>query len=240
MGKGEITKRRVTKSNDLVEAAYRLTLNEQRIVLAAIAQIDSRKPRRIAERASHTIEARDFAESFGLDLKNAYRELEDGAKRLMRRIVTTVDRKAAKRVEFNWVEKTEYSWGQGNVTLWFTPSIKPYLYELTRRFTTYDLAQIAHLRSVYAIRLYEMLKQYGSRGHRTITIDKLRDLLMLGDRYTRFNNLRQRVIDPAIEEINTTTDLSVEWRPIRENRKIVSLAFDFAQNPQQQLGFEPA
>ncbi|EPH7532904.1 replication initiation protein [Pseudomonas plecoglossicida] len=35
---------KVTKSNSLIAASYRLTLNEHRLVLAAISQIDPRKP----------------------------------------------------------------------------------------------------------------------------------------------------------------------------------------------------
>jgi len=34
----------VTKSNDLIEAGYSLTLNEQRLLLVAISKIDPRKP----------------------------------------------------------------------------------------------------------------------------------------------------------------------------------------------------
>ena len=41
---GELINLKVTKSNELIEAGYKLTLNEQRLILAAIAQIDSRKP----------------------------------------------------------------------------------------------------------------------------------------------------------------------------------------------------
>lgn len=34
--------RLIVKSNKLIEASYRLTLNEQRVLLAGISQIDSR------------------------------------------------------------------------------------------------------------------------------------------------------------------------------------------------------
>ncbi len=34
----------VTKSNSLIQSSYKLTLNEQRLVLACIAQLDSRRP----------------------------------------------------------------------------------------------------------------------------------------------------------------------------------------------------
>ena len=62
-----VIRRNVTKSNDLVIAAYKLTLNEQRLLLAAIAQIDPRKPmpRPI------TITAHDFADQYQLPVKQA-------------------------------------------------------------------------------------------------------------------------------------------------------------------------
>lgn len=76
-----VIRRNVTKSNDLVIAAYKLTLNEQRLLLAAIAQIDPRKPmpRPI------TITAHDFADQYQLPVKQAYEALKEASNALYER-----------------------------------------------------------------------------------------------------------------------------------------------------------
>ena len=52
------TSHKVTKANDLVSASYKLTLQEQRLLLITIGQIDSRKP----IHKPITVRATDFAE----------------------------------------------------------------------------------------------------------------------------------------------------------------------------------
>lgn len=54
----------VTKHNGLIEASYKLTLNEQRLVLLCISQLDPRKP--LPKENLFTITAKDFASMFGI------------------------------------------------------------------------------------------------------------------------------------------------------------------------------
>ncbi|WP_171261814.1 replication initiation protein [Acinetobacter baumannii] len=81
------SRKNVTKSNDLVMAAYKLTLNEQRLLLAAISQIDPRKPmpRPIS------ITAQDFSEQYGIPLKHAYEALKEATSALYERDIKTFD-----------------------------------------------------------------------------------------------------------------------------------------------------
>ena len=76
---GALVSLKVTKSNDLIEASYKLTLNEQRLVLLAIARLDSRKP---MPNGKLTIRAVEFAETFAVEPKHAYAALEEAATRL--------------------------------------------------------------------------------------------------------------------------------------------------------------
>lgn len=107
---------KVTKSNDLIRAGYALTLNEQRLILFCIAQIDSRKPiRRIKD-----IVASEFANAYGIDTRHAYDALEDATDKLWNREVNT--RFDDGRLEkIRWVSKATYHKGTGRVTVKFFP-----------------------------------------------------------------------------------------------------------------------
>ena len=76
----------VVKSNRLIEASYRLSLAEQRIILMAITEV--RKSRKDFN-AEDFIEVRavDFANLFDTDVKNTYIQLQDAAKSLFSRYV---------------------------------------------------------------------------------------------------------------------------------------------------------
>jgi len=213
-----------TKATDLVEASYRLTLNEQRLILLSIAHLDSRRP---PPRGRMTIKASDYADQYGIDLKHAYEAMEEAADTLYERDIKRIRGNIRERIR--WVYHVQYHDGEGKVTLGFSPDVLPHLTQLHRRFTSYNLKQISNLRSVYSIRLYEMLKQYESTGYFIISIQDFRERLELGDKYKRYTNLKARVIQPAVDELSIKANLEIQWRTEREGRKFTRLIFQFRE-----------
>jgi plasmid replication initiation protein len=125
--------------------------------------------------------------------------------------------------------------GEAKVTLSFSRWIIPYLTMLHRQFTSYDLNQISQLKTAYAIRFYELLVQFLKTGKRYITLERLREILELEDQYPRFFDLKKRVIEPSILEINTKTNLTIEWDIKKKGRTITSLVFIFQSDSCQIL-----
>lgn len=223
----------VTKSNALIEANYKLSLTEQRLLLCAIAQVDSRKP--LPRDKKLTITAAEFAETFEMPLKQAYECLENASDRLYERELRLNDPKARTRERFRWVSSVKYWDGEAKVTLGFSDEVLPLLTRLHKQFTRYELKQIAGLNTAYAIRIYEMLIQFRSTGTRMLTIDKFRDSLDLGDKYSVFADLRRRVLDPAVAQINATTDINVKWEATKTGKSFTGLRFVFEEAPQGKL-----
>ncbi|GAD65161.1 hypothetical protein PA6_078_00070, partial [Aquipseudomonas alcaligenes NBRC 14159] len=96
------------------------------------------------------------------------------------------------------------------------------------------------LSSFYAVRLYELMSQFLKLGQRECTLDQLRQMLDLGDKYQDVKNLRVRVLDPALKELNAGTDLAVTAEPRRQGRKIVGFSFTITKNDQLPLNLEAA
>ena len=227
-----LSEMRISKDNRLVEAGYRLTLNEQRLVLAAIAQVDSRK--RIA--GPITVHAKDYAATFSLDIKHAYTAIKESADELYERDIRYLD-KHKESTRMRWIYKRSYNDGEGSVTIAFSPEIEPYLTILSQKFTSYSLKHVSQFNSVYSIRIYEMLKQYERIGTRRVTQAFLRDRLELEGKYTRFTNIKARVLDPSVEEINLHSDLNVSYEVERKGREVEGVLFSISPNPQQALSF---
>lgn len=218
----------VTKSNYLIEAGYKLSLNEQRLILSAIAQLDSRKP--IPKDNDFVITAAEFSDTFGIPIKQAYETLEDATSRLYERDIKTYDRAAKTRGRFRWVDSVKYWDGEAKVTLSFSRWIIPYLTLLHQQFTSYELKQVSQLNTAYAIRFYELLVQFLKTGERYITLERLRELLELKDQYPRFYDLKKYVINPSIVDINQKTNLTVEWDIMKKGKTITGLIFVFQDN----------
>ena len=234
---GEMVENKVTQSNKLIEASHTLTLNEKRLVLAAASLIDPRKP--LPKDGYLTVRADSFADVFGLDVRHAYEALDDAASRLFERDIRRYSKgKVVERMR--WVFHVKYREGQGCVELGFSPTVLPHLTMLNREFTSYQLKQIGSLSSFYAVRLYELMSQFLKLGQRECTLDQLRQMLDLGDKYQDVKNLRVRVLDPALKELNAGTDLAVTAEPRRQGRKIVGFSFTITKNDQLPLNLEAA
>jgi plasmid replication initiation protein len=221
----------VTKSNHLVEAGYRLSLNEQRLVLMAISKLDGRKP--IPRDNDFTITAQEFSSMFSVPIKQAYESLENAASRLYEQDIKTYDGKHNTRERFRWVDGVKYWDGEGKVTLSFSNKIIPYLTLLHTQLTSYDLKQISNLNSSYAIRFYELMIQFRSTGERWMKLDTLKERLQLQDQYPRFFDLKKRIIEPAITEINNSTNLIVKWGVVKKGRVITGLNFEIKEKSKQ-------
>ncbi|WP_019624328.1 replication initiation protein [Thioalkalivibrio thiocyanoxidans] len=221
--------RLVYKSNALVEASYRLSVYEQRIILGCIAQVRRDEP--LTDERLYTISAQQVAQDAGVSVGRAYQHLRAASGRLYRREVTLHDAPngggAAKVRLTRWVQEVVYQEAQGTVSLRFSRPILPYLTQLTEQFTRYALGDVAKLNSAYAIRLYELLCQWRTAGKREVSIDWLREAFQLEGRYPATKDLKRWVIQPAVDQINEHSPLWVCWDQRKSGRRITHFLFEF-------------
>lgn len=227
----EVNNLTVYKSNDLVQASYKLGLIEQRILLCCIGKVDSRKPAHVQENRFR-LSVAEYLDRFpDANRKNAYRDLRDAAVDLFRREVKVT--KGKKTTLLHWCTEATYHDGEGWVELAFTPQIAPYLTALGPKFTKYEIAQISGLRSAYSLRLFEMLMQFKSTGLLVVELEKFISWLQLP--YERYTDIRRFVIDVAVKEINAKSNMHVEWKAIKSGRAVARLEFTFKEEPQGKL-----
>lgn len=221
----------VYKANALVEASYRLSLYEQRIILACISQVRRDEP--LTDQKLYIISAQQISEMTGTRLGTAYQNLKAASERLFDRRVTLHEApngQGSTRVKLTrWVQTVEYRDKEGTVALRFGTDMVPYLSQLTEQFTRYALADVAKMSSAHAIRLYELLAQWRGTGKREVTLKWLREALQLEDRYANIRDLKRWVIKPAIEQINEHSPLWVKWEQRKTGRRVSHLVFTFGE-----------
>lgn len=233
----------VWQANNLVEASHTMTLNERRLIYAAAALHDPRKPPKI--KGTVKFHADDFAECFGVSLnsKGRYSDLRDAAKRLYERSIDTVrdhPRIKTKRIvkHMRWVWMAEYNEHEATVTLGFSPPVLPYLTMLGQEFTRLKLKEIGNIGSQYGLRMYEIAAQWRRAGRFSLSLQELRDRFAIGDKYPAVKDLQRWVIKPSIAEINKHTELRIVVEPQKRGRKIVGFDFKVAVDDQMTLDLE--
>ena len=108
---------------------------------------------------------------------------------------------------------------------------------LEKHLTSYELEQVAHLTSGYAVRLYELLIAWRSVGKTPeIKLNEFRQKMgVLDGEYQRMELFKRRVIEPAITQINEHTDITAEYQQYKKGRSIVGFSFKFKQKQQPKI-----
>jgi len=221
----------VVKSNRLVEASYRLTVAEQHVILFAIVEA-RRSGKGLNATDFVNITAAAFAAMFKLPVKQAYEQIKEAGRTLFRRHVVLRDTHPEsgkpRMTEVRWLSAASYIDGAGTIQLRFAVDMVPFITNLEAQFTRYKLEKIANMTSTYAIRLYELLMQWGSVGRREVELGWFKKTLALDHDYPRLYDFKHWVIDVAIAQINQHSDLVASYSQRKRGRVVTHLIFAFA------------
>lgn len=223
----------VSKANNLIDASYKLNVQAQKLILACLAKIDSRKavPKEIS------LTAKEFEDLMGIT-NNARRDLYSAADSLFTSSIILRDEN--EEVELYWVQKkVKKLRGEGKVTLVWSDDILKYISQLKSRFTSYKIRHIAHLQSTHSIRIYELLMRFKDTNVRMISVDDFKAALGISDKYKEFKTLKRDVLNPSLKELNARSNLDITLETVKKGRSVVALTFEFNEKPevQQELDF---
>lgn len=227
----------VVKSNRLVEASYRLNLVEQQIILFAICR-STEEQKGFSSDTPITITAAAFAAQFGTNQTMVYGQLKKAMDTLFARSVTIYDKHPetgkTRVTETRWISDKSYIDGAGAIEITFAPKVIPFITRLGEdgEFTPYRLEKISGMSSAHAVRMYEILVQHLSIGHREIEIAWLKQTLQLEGQYTAIKDLKKYVIDLAVTQINEYSDIRVSYTQRRTGRTVTHLIFDIKAKPE--------
>ena len=210
----------VTKSNSLIEARYRLSVQEQRLLAIMVSDInpEDRDFKKYRYRIS------DILEWLDIEDKGYYKKIREVTRRLLTRVVTI--HQGNTLFQTTWLAGAKYYFKEGVIELSFHPDLKPYLLQLKECFTKYALKNVLELKSKYAFRLYELLKQYQAIGTRKFSLKELRELLGIEQEELKlWIDFKRRVLEISKREINAKTDIKIDYKTEKVGRKIKYIIF---------------
>lgn len=216
----------VVKSNDLIQKSrFSLSLLQQRILLYLISQITPVDD----DFKLYEFSIAEFCKVCGISYNGrSYNEIKAIIKEIADKSVwiTLADEKTETLVR--WIEKPYINADDGYVRIKLDADMKPYLLQLRENFTQFELIYTLKMKSKYSIRLYELIKSIHynelKEYSRTYKVEELK-VLLDGTAYDTFKDFHQRVLKPAVEEINKYTDKTIAYEQIKNGRKTIAIQF---------------
>jgi plasmid replication initiation protein len=222
----------VVKDNALINASYNLDLAEQRLILLAI--VEARESGKgINTNDPLVVHAESYAHQFNVHKNTAYTTLKNACNALFLRQFSYQEESSSniEYIKSRWVSEIRYIENEAVVKLIFAPAIVPLITRLEEHFTKYELQQISNLSSAYAIRLYELLIAWRSTGKTPIfeLADFRKKVGVDETDYAIISDLKKRVLDIAIKQLNEHTDITVQYEQHKKGRSIYGFSFTFKQ-----------
>lgn len=217
----------VVQANELITGKQALKLNSAKLIRAAIMQV----VREDEELKPYIIKIKDLAELLSVPASNIYRDVEDIVKDIRENpvFIKVADEKKTRWIEIPWYSRCEYHSDIG-IALKLNPELKPYLLNLKEHYTQYALCEVLTMKSVYAIRIFEMLQskimgQAVDGTHVVLTVQEIREACDCEDKYPAFGNFRDKVLSVAAREIERATTYNLSFTYQKNGRRVVAIDF---------------
>lgn len=219
----------VVKHNDIIQknkfrlaknSGNSLSLLEQKVLLYVISRI---KPDD-EELKEQVFDIGEFCRVCGIQPGgNNYPYLKEVISKLKGRVMWLVGEDYETTV--SWIDKATIYKKSGKIKIRLDEDLKPYLLMLSRNYTMFPLHNVIKMKTKYGIMLYELLKSVAFMGsHLEFTVEEIKESLDCLN-YENFTNFKNKVMLPALNDINTFTELKVDVEYRKTGRSYTSIVF---------------
>jgi plasmid replication initiation protein len=215
----------IQKEKSLVNAVYKLTLDEQRLFHYAIAKVN---PFKYKNGLMYELAIADVIKFYGINSNDAYKHLYNALHKLFNRQCRYFDEEQKTWITTHLVTRIADN-KKGIIGVSFTDEIREMISD-NKDFLAYKLAQTVNITSPNANRLYEILLYSLQRCPinkltKDINIDELKELMGLTKNYPRFTDFKKYVLEVARKQINKHTDITISYTVIKKGRTPDELQF---------------
>ena len=211
----------IVKSNRLINAHLNgLTLTQLRFLEILVAQLD----RSQSEFSKQKVYLNDFVKDIGTNNKNEYQRAREVTKSMMKHVIEIFDDDEGLK-QRNIFHAVDFPKGKSYVEVVFHPHLRPYLLQLKEKFTAYDIRNTLHLNSVYAVQIYQLLKQYHRIGTREFELKELKKILGVDNKYKLYADFKKRVLISSQKELKANCDITFTFREKKRGRKVCAILF---------------
>lgn len=243
----KLDNRIVSEHNDLIRSTANMTSLSLKLFEIAVSAMDSRE-----KQPSHEvrINKEQIYNALGIKGTSKNQQLSKALNTLRKSSnfeITTEQNGEIHDIGITPVYYADNNYSSDYAVIRFAPEILPFITDLKKNFTQYQLNDILHLKNKYAVSMYRWFtmnyrqyEYYASSGKRRedqiekyanpeITLEELRKLTGTEKKYSAFYDVRRYIIDPICNEITKHTKYNVTYDRIKSGRKIVAIKFHISK-----------
>ena len=247
----KLDNRIVSEHNDLIRSTANMTSLSLKLFEIAVSAMDSRE-----KQPSHEvrINKEQIYNALGIKGTSKNQQLSKALNTLRKSSnfeITTEQNGEIHDIGITPVYYADNNYSSDYAVIRFAPEILPFITDLKKNFTQYQLNDILHLRNKYAVSMYRWFtmnyrqyEYYANSGKRRedqiekyanpeITLEELRKLTGTEKKYSAFYDVRRYIIDPICNEITKHTKYNVTYDRIKSGRKIVAIKFHISKKGEE-------
>jgi len=220
----------VAQDNLMIKARSKITsVREQKLILSLLSEI---------KRSDKTLPVLHMdidylVDYLGLKGKDAYKSLKTMTEKILHKTLIVNDKTKDKEdheLQTTWFSKAEYFKSINRVEFRFCEDLLPYLIGLSNNFTTFQLKNFMSFKNKYAFKIYMVLRRWlndpkiKQQGYLDITLKEFKKILMIDRKKAYKNNpgnIKKKVLSPARDEINKSTDIYVDIQLLEQKNRFV-------------------
>jgi hypothetical protein len=185
-----------------------------------------------------TFRIKDFMDTIGSTTHN-YKHIREACDKIRDTGITMRDKDQNNlRVYTSYFSSVITDDDPSEITVTIDPEVLNHLGKQSNKFVTYRANLIYKLKGSYAKIMYPYLKSILGKSQKKntttrMTLDELKELLSISDKYKSFKHLNHRVLKEFVEEINTKTDIFIDYIPEKKGRTTHKLLFEIRKQKQK-------
>lgn len=223
----------IKQHNAISRASYNMpaTLRKIIFVVMALTELNKDKIKEVELTLADLVDYLDLSRG-----GNTYKILEDSIESAMKQIITLDTGDGW--VKFQWLSKAKHIKSRDVYKFKLHEDLKDYVLNLKKDFALWAIPRIGQLQGKYAIHIFELVMSMSGKSGKDgneegcwyyeIYITDLRKKFEIGKKeYARTSNLRTRVIDNPVEEINQAQiGIHITPKYIYKRRHLDSVIFN--------------
>jgi plasmid replication initiation protein len=212
----------ILQSNRLIEARQHFTLTQKRLFLYVLSKVNNDLD---DFENVYTFTVKELASACALSKKtDEYAHIKQSCEALLNKIVEIREQKSVLKAHI--FSAVRYK--SGVIEIELSNMLKPYLLKLKKEFTRLRVFDLLKLKSIYSVRIYELLKQFADLQQRTVNIDDLRFYLNVEAEYKHIKEHIKR----AQKELEGTI-CAFDFIEHKSSRRVNSITFKLMLKKEQ-------
>lgn len=246
----------VTKHNYLLPKLAKMELSELRLLTFCLAHFDSRPTSRCLDETlddgtplpqevfEYQATVRDLLDIFpGMGKNTAYA--------VVRQAVRGINSKpfeeryelpdgSTEDVLLYWFTGFRYNNDRGQFTFKLSSDIVNLVLSQDGNFTQFRLKHVYQFKSATTWKMYELLKRWVVAGRWAVDLNELRMAVGLPGKYPTWRDLKKRILDNPIKEINDLSDITVTYEKKKRVRSVSGVVFFINSKKEEARANDPS